>query len=107
MRTLIISLLLCSIVHAEPFLKANCADHTNYLIINNYITPCPLSLDVEYIPIGVNDFTVIPMGQSVGDDISFQISKRENRKAYTYKIIYDRMDKVYFNKRESSIRVKK
>ena len=109
MRVLIAFLLLCSVAYAEPFLKCDCADNTNYLIINESLTQfaCPLSLDVEYLQVGVTDFVVIPMGQSIGEDFTFRIEKTDSKKTTTYNIKYDKADKVYFSTKETTIRVKK
>jgi len=107
MRIIIIFLLLYSTAYAQPFLKCDCDEYTDILIVNGINQQCPLSLDVEYLPVGLNDFIAIPVGSIVGNPFTFKIRKTDLNKNYTYKIEYDKEDKVYFNTKEILIRIDK
>ena len=104
MRTLIIFLLLCVNVYAEPFLKGDCIEAKS-VVVNGIKQSCPLSVDIGILPFGLNDFSVTAIPE--GEALMFQIRKTESRRHFTYKIYYKRADKRYFDKRRTKVKIKK
>lgn len=93
---------------AMPFVKADCSDGTDYVIVNDTPYECPIVIDCDDLNLllnGSNAINVLMNGE--GEPFIFYIEKSENRKFEFYSMEYDKSQKKYFDKFNTSIKVEK
>ena len=107
MRTIIVFFLISGIAFARPYMKCDCSNGTDLLIVNGYEYNCLESIDVEGLPNGITEIEVVAVGQSESDPFVFYVDKSENRKFEFYRMVFEKSQEGYFDKFLYTIKVLK
>ena len=84
---------------------------THYILTENgnlWETETPMGWDLSYLPEGYHDFSLAPANEwGEGPTLGLIVYKTGNSRFDFYKLIFEKADKIYFDKDHISLKVKK